>query len=478
MSSDSEEEWEEVDMQRSLEISVPAKKQKLDKQTLGLIYKANLIAQLSRLYLKNNFSKSNPTSSSLVSRCPDFIKRNFIPNLKYLGLLTNWWRNTFGLRIGQCELSKVEIELAITNLNAYEEVYVLLFCSLVRRFGYECRLVSSLCDPSSVEQNRKENFNYFATNWIEVKIDTKWNSVDPISGKINDQSGFHSPLSSEYATYYVVGISESDLLKDVTMRYTKKFGSKVLKKRKHKEWWNNLIDKRSQADENEDKELLDYQMSEPLPKSLNGFVAHPLFALESQLHQNQIIYPKDRILGTFKGNPVYPRSQVRELLSESAWLKKKGRVIAENETPLKQLKGKDLFGVWQTKLFVAPLAINGKVPRNSYGNIELFHKNMLPKNCRYLSLAKAIQACKLLGVDYAEAVTEFVYSKESTMPQISGIVICEESEEAVLEVCNQLSVIEEETRRQRLKVKAKKLWINFTRKLLLINDIEETYAKE
>ena len=39
----------------------------------------------------------------------------------------------------------------------------------------------------------------------------------------------------------------------------------------------------------------------------------------------------------------------------------------------------EVFGRWQTELYIPPPAIDGKVPRNEYGNVELFKPWMLPK---------------------------------------------------------------------------------------------------
>ena len=39
----------------------------------------------------------------------------------------------------------------------------------------------------------------------------------------------------------------------------------------------------------------------------------------------------------------------------------------------------ELFGEWQTQLYVPEPAVDGKVPRNEYGNVELFKPWMLPK---------------------------------------------------------------------------------------------------
>ena len=39
----------------------------------------------------------------------------------------------------------------------------------------------------------------------------------------------------------------------------------------------------------------------------------------------------------------------------------------------------EVFGKWQTELYIPPPAVDGKVPRNEYGNVELFKPWMLPK---------------------------------------------------------------------------------------------------
>lgn len=50
----------------------------------------------------------------------------------------------------------------------------------------------------------------------------------------------------------------------------------------------------------------------------------------------------------------------------------------------------EVFGPWQVQDYEPPVAENGIVPRNAYGNVELFKQCMLPKGtvhikCKYLS---------------------------------------------------------------------------------------------
>lgn len=44
----------------------------------------------------------------------------------------------------------------------------------------------------------------------------------------------------------------------------------------------------------------------------------------------------------------------------------------------------EIFGHWQTQAYDPPTAENGIVPRNAYGNVELFKPEMLPKKCVHL----------------------------------------------------------------------------------------------
>ena len=43
-----------------------------------------------------------------------------------------------------------------------------------------------------------------------------------------------------------------------------------------------------------------------------------------------------------------------------------------------------LYGKWQTELYIPPPAKDGKVPRNEYGNVELFQPSMLPMGTVHL----------------------------------------------------------------------------------------------
>lgn len=50
----------------------------------------------------------------------------------------------------------------------------------------------------------------------------------------------------------------------------------------------------------------------------------------------------------------------------------------------------EIFGPWQVEDYDPPAAENGIVPRNAFGNVDLFKPCMLPKKCVHLQ-CKSIQ---------------------------------------------------------------------------------------
>lgn len=117
------------------------------------------------------------------------------------------------------------------------------------------------------------------------------------------------------------------------------------------------------------------------------FKNHPLYALKRHLLKYEAIYPPEPpILGYIREEAIYPRDCVFVLHTRETWLKE-ARVVKLHEEPYKMSKTlkwdraknkvikdvpQELFGMWQTKDFEPPVAVDGMVPRNAYGNVELF----------------------------------------------------------------------------------------------------------
>lgn len=121
----------------------------------------------------------------------------------------------------------------------------------------------------------------------------------------------------------------------------------------------------------------------------------------------------------------------------------------------------ELFGIWQTQDYEPPTAENGVVPRNAYGNVELFKPTMLPKKTVHIQLPGLNKVCKKLNIDCAQAVVGFDFNGGYSHPVFDGFVVCEEFAEKVIDAWNreqdEVERREEEKREKRVLDNWKKL---------------------
>jgi xeroderma pigmentosum group C-complementing protein len=97
---------------------------------------------------------------------------------------------------------------------------------------------------------------------------------------------------------------------------------------------------------------------------------------------------------------------------------------AEHATGEKMLQG--LFSRDQTDWIIPPPIENGIIPKNSFGNIDLYVESMLPRGAVHIPYRGTAKICKRLGIDFAEAVTGFEFGHRMAVPIITGVVVAEE----------------------------------------------------
>lgn len=125
---------------------------------------------------------------------------------------------------------------------------------------------------------------------------------------------------------------------------------------------------------------------------------------------------------------------------------------------MEEAKPLEIFGFWQTEPYQPPVAENGIVPRNAYGNVELFKPEMLPIGTRHLQLPMLNRVCKKMGIDCAQAVIGFDFHGGSSHPTFDGFVVCEEFVDAVIE---QWEIEQEEQTRKELEKRETRVYGNW-----------------
>ncbi|KAJ4187693.1 hypothetical protein NW767_000206 [Fusarium falciforme] len=158
--------------------------------------------------------------------------------------------------------------------------------------------------------------------------------------------------------------------------------------------------------------------------------------------------------GKIEEEDVFLRSDVLNVKSAETW-HKQGRAPIAGEQPLKRVPyraatinrrreimeaeaatgEKVLQGLYsheQTDWIIPPPIKDGIIPKNEYGNIDLFVEHMCPQGAVHIPYRGAMRVCKRLQIDYAEAVVDFEFGHRMAVPVIQGVVIAEENHETVM----------------------------------------------
>jgi len=252
-----------------------------------------------------------------------------------------------------------------------------------------------------------------------------------------------------------------------------------------------------QRDDIEDDELQVHQRIEGMPTSVSGFKDHPIYVLERHLKRDEVIHPKVEI-GKFRGEPVYSRTYVLTLKTAENWMRQ-GRNLRVGAQPLKMVKHRavtvhrkrevemiqattdeeamqGLYSFAQTELYHPPPVVDGKVPKNDFGNIDLYVPSMLPKGAVHIPHKGTVKIARQLGFDYAEAVTGFEFKKRRALPVITGVVVAEENEEALLEAYWESVAESEEKEKAKRRERVLMRWTRLVQGLRIRQRLQEQYA--
>ena len=335
--------------------------------------------------------------------------------------------------------------------------------------------------PSATAKSRNRIIeSSYPVYWIEAfdEAQQKWIAVDPLVTKTVGKPSRLEPPASDLENHltYVVAFEDDGSARDVTQRYTKAFNAKTRKERievmpQGDKWWKRTMrlfrKQRYGRDQIEDTQLAAKLAQEGMPSNVQDFKDHPFYVLERHLRKHEVIHPKREVgkvgVGRVGGEkllePVYRRQNVQSLKSADKWYRQ-GRQIKAGEQPLKRITarrpperkrreddledtgddddlGVGLYSVNQTVEYQPAPVIDGKIPKNAYGNLDVYTPSMIPPGASHINHPETRRIAKLLGIDYADVVTGFTFKGRHGTANVNGAVIptpCCEAVEAVIEV--------------------------------------------
>lgn len=341
---------------------------------------------------------------------------------------------------------------------------------------------------------------------------------------------------------YVVAFSSDGSAKDVTTRYlrnrrwpgiTKGFRmpvekiaihNKKGKVKRYEEWnWFKSVmrpyarpyAKRQPWDEVEDEgDLLAAQpikpktMDEGAKETLQGYKTSAKYALERHLHREEAVKPGAKIVRYFttgkgdneKQEPVYRREDIVTCKSVESW-HKEGRAVKEGEQPLKfvpmravtvqrkreieerereegQKLKQGLYSEAQTEWIIPDPIVDGKIPRNAFGNIDVYVPTMVPDGAIHIPLKGTARICKKLGIDYAEACTGFEFGKQRAVPVITGVVVAIENEDIVIDAWEAAEAEKAKKEKDKREKHVLALWKKFCVGLRIVERVKRDHGHD
>ncbi|KAG8628738.1 hypothetical protein KVT40_002603 [Elsinoe batatas] len=347
--------------------------------------------------------------------------------------------------------------------------------------------------PKKKKKVRKLDYPVF---WVEAlnPAYSRWVAVDPmVTETVSRANKLEPPASYEGNTMsYVIAFEEDGFAKDVTRRYAKSFNAKTRKQRVEsfpdgQRWFNRALKpfRRREIrdrDQIEEAELTKKEAQEGLPNNIQDFKDHPHYALERHLKRNEVIWPKREVGKTTAGKagslePIYRRSDVQVVQSADKWYRQ-GREIKAGEQALKHVPARSrrqkspysdeeepemaaLYAHYQTEEYVPPPVVRGKVPKNVYGNIDVYVPTMIPAGASHIRHPLAKKAAQVLSIDYADAVTGFQFKGRHGTAVAQGIITASMHKEAVVATIQGFLEAQQQSEDDARSAECLRLWRRF-----------------
>lgn len=292
---------------------------------------------------------------------------------------------------------------------------------------------------------------------------------------------------------YTIAHSRDGTAKDVTVRYLKKHqlpgktkGFRVgpekvpiynrkgkVRKYEEYDWFKTVMSgyirpgpERTAADDLEEQTDLKpfkpaTEKKEAEKESLQWYKQSADYVLEQHLRREEAILPSAKPVRTFtagkgdkaKDHPVYNRSDVVVCKTVESW-HKEGRELKPAQQPMKYVPMRavtlvrkremedakretgealkqGLYSREQTDWIIPPPIVDGVIPKNAFGNMDVYVPTMVPEGAVHLPLKGSAKLCRKLDIDYAEACTGFEFGKQRAVPVLTGVVVAEEYEDLV-----------------------------------------------
>lgn len=268
---------------------------------------------------------------------------------------------------------------------------------------------------------------------------------------------------------------------------------------------------RDEIERQEDETLAFKEVKRPppdeMPKNLADFKQSPKYILDKHLREKEAFTADAKpidIFSTGKGakattSKVYLRKDVVACKTIENY-HKEGLRIKEGEQPRKMIKARamttnrirehqqqlaetgeehvmqGIYSLDQTEYIIPPPIRDGVIPKNAYGNADVFVESMIPQGATHLKLKGVARIARKMEIDHAEAVVGFEFKKRGAIPLVLGVLVADENAatlQAAWEEAEEIRIRKEDKKKSDA---ALKLWAKLLKGLRIRNRINAEYG--
>ncbi|CAI5463032.1 unnamed protein product, partial [Closterium sp. Yama58-4] len=135
----------------------------------------------------------------------------------------------------------------------------------------------------------------------------------------------------------------------------------------------------------------------------------------------------------------------------------------------------ELFGEWQTDTWRPPPAVDGRIPKNERGQVEVWSEKCLPPGTVHLRLPRLVTVVQRLGFDFAPAVVGFEWKGGKATPKYEGLVVCAEHADTIVDAYTAEEQRHLELALQRRRNAALERWHALIGAMLTRQRLQDTY---
>lgn len=242
-----------------------------------------------------------------------------------------------------------------------------------------------------------------------------------------------------------------------------------------------------------------------IPKTLSAMKRSPNFTTKSTLRYNEIIGPGPHappIAKVVNGEKrhVYFKNCLIVGKSEQQW-KFCGRSIRPEEIdrPIKTIKANPrtihrkrifnlnglndpelnkvpLYSFSQTCSYIKPSVVNNVLPRNKYGNIEIFRPNMVPDGCVWLKMQDIEVALVNRQIQCVPVVVGFAFKSGSAYPVKNGVIVLTQDEVAAKKIWLTYKIKEQQRAEKDKLIRSLYVWRLILNKLRVKQNLNQRYG--